>query len=94
MAGQLTMSESETLIRAAAVVAEEKAKPEAQLVVIKVQIKGVGAWTLDSTGEIREQASAIADEREPNVQLSYSSDDVFVGLAHRYNTYSSSHARG
>lgn len=73
------MTESEALIRASATVAREKAVPGAEVVVIKVQVKGVGAWTLDSTGNIREQSAAD----QANVQLNYASDDVFVGLAHK-----------
>lgn len=79
------MAESEALIRESAAVAREKATPDTELLAIKVQVKGVGAWTLDSTGDIREQATA-SDDREANVQLSYASDDAFVALAHRCKT--------
>lgn len=87
------MTESEALVWAAATVAKEEsaaaaAAPNAtigaasaDIVVIHIKIKGVGEWILDSTGDVR--VPSTEDTLQANLHLTYASDEVFVGLAHR-----------
>lgn len=84
-----TVTESEALLSAAAIVAREESaerSPDEKILVIHVTIKGVGEWYMDSTGDIEKVQDDQFDERAENsasVHLTYSSDGVFIALAHR-----------
>lgn len=84
------VSESEALLRAAARVAaddtsaeNERSQQAQETVVIHVTIKGVGSWTLNTLGEVRDTSSSSEGTARARLHLTYASEDVFLGLAYK-----------
>lgn len=81
------VTESEALLRAAARVAGDETSARrqdaaaAEVFVIHVTIKGTGSWTLDSLGEVHNALPPEASRAR--LHLTYASDEVFLGLAHK-----------
>lgn len=83
------VSESEALLRAAAKIAADDIASgrthgsiSRESTIIHVVIKGLGSWTVDTLGDIRE-ASQLETSPGARLHLTYASEDVFLGLAHK-----------